>query len=91
VIIVPAAALAGENTVIEGRKLKPESVAAPLGVTREIIPDEPVSNTALMILAEITLNDVAVVLPKLTEFVPRKFVPSIVMVSPLCPDVGLND
>ena len=63
----------------------------PPGVVTEIPPDEPEATIAVMLVAETTVNDVAAVLPKITDVAPVKLVPVIVIVAPTPALVGKND
>ena len=60
-------------------KVNPARVAVPPGVVTLTFPDAPVPTTAVMLVAELTVNDVAAVPPKLTAVAPVKFVPVIVI------------
>ena len=55
------------------------------------LPDEPVSTTALICVAESIVNDLALTSPNFTLVVPEKFVPLIVTVVPLMADAGVNE
>lgn len=92
VTVVPLTALAGkkEVTVGAGIKIKPGLVAVPPGVVTETFPDAPAPTTAVILVADTTINEVAAVPPKLTAVVPMKFVPVMVTVVPLGPVVGVK-
>ena len=70
--------------------VKPASVAVPPGVVTLTLPEVPDATTAVMLVAETTLKDVAAVPPKLTAVVPIKLVPVMVMVVPLPALVGVK-
>ena len=65
-------------------------VAVPYGVVTATSPEAPVPTNAVISVEEITVNEAATP-PKLTEVVPVKLVPYIVIVEPCCPSVGVND
>ncbi len=54
-------------------------------------PDAPVATTAVIKLALITVKELAITPPKLTEVAPVKLVPLIEIVAPGPPDVGVKD
>jgi hypothetical protein len=56
-----------------------------------MFPEVPAATTAVMLVAETTVNEVAAVPPKVTAVAPVKFVPVIVTVAPEAADVGLKD
>jgi len=93
VIEVPAAPLVGVNEVIVGNAInvKPLSDAVPPGVVTLTLPDAPVPTTAVILVAELTVNDEAATPPKLIEVAPVKFVPVIVIDALAAPLVGVND
>jgi hypothetical protein len=92
VTVVPAMPLVGVNDVIvgEGINVKPALVAVPPAVVTDTFPDAPASTTAMMLVADTTINEAAAVPPKLTAVVPVKFVPVIVTVVPAEPPVGVK-
>jgi len=71
--------------------VKPVIVAVPPGVVTLILPDAPVPITAVIVVAELTINELAATPPKLTAVDPEKFVPVKVMDVPTPPLVGVND
>lgn len=93
VTVVPMGPLLGVKPVMVGgtRKAKPVSVPVPPGVVTETIPELPAPTTASMEVGEFTVNELAVVPPKLTVVAPIKLVPVIVTVAPAAALVGLND
>ncbi len=74
VIVSPPVPPVGEKAVMVGTpaKLKPARVPVPFGVVTEIAPDAPAPNTAVMRVAETTVNEAAAVPPKLTAVAPVK-------------------
>jgi len=72
-------------------KVNPATVAVPPGVTTLTVPEAPEPTTAVMVVAELTVNDVAVIPPKLTAVAPVKSVPVIVTDVPAPPLVGVKD
>jgi len=92
VTVAPIAALVGVKEVIvgAGTNVNPTRVAMPPGVVTLTLPEVPAATTAVMLVAETTLNDVAAVPPKLTAVAPVKFVPVIVTVAPTAPEVGVK-
>jgi hypothetical protein len=92
VTVAPLAAEVGVKLVIVGAGIntKPELVTAPPGVVTETTPDVPPATTAVMLVADATLNEVAGVPPKLTSVAPVKLVPEIVTVAPLAAEVGVK-
>ncbi len=65
-------------------------VALPAGVVIEIFPEVLVPTTAVMLVDDTTLNEVAALPPKVTEVAPVKFVPVMVTVVPAIPLVGVK-
>ena len=63
-------------------KRKPLFVAVPNAVVIEIIPVAPESKTAFIIESDTTEKDKAGIPPKLTEIVPVRCVPLMVMMVP---------
>jgi len=92
VTVAPIAALVGVKEVIvgAGTKVNPTRVAVPPGVVTLTLPEVPAATTAVMLVAETTLNDVAAVPPKLTAVAPVKLVPVMVTVAPTAPEVGVK-
>ena len=79
---VPTGPLVGVKLLMvgTGTNVKPASVPIPPGVVTDTLPEVPDATTAVMLVAETTLNDVAAVPPKLTAVAPVKLVPVMVMV-----------
>ena len=71
--------------------MNPANDVVPPGVTTTTLPDAPPATTAVMVVAETTVNEVAAVPPKLTAEVPVKFVPVIVTVAPVAALAGVNE
>jgi len=90
---VPVAPLVGVKEVIVGTgiKVNPASVAVPPAVVTLTFPDAPVPTTAVILVAELTANDDAVIPPKLTEVAPVRLVPVIVIDVPITPLVGVKE
>jgi hypothetical protein len=90
---VPTAPLVGVNEVIVGARYvyDPEDVAVPMGVVTDNVPDDPLGATAVIDVAETTVNEDAAVPLNMTAVAPVKFVPVIVTVVATRPDVGEND
>lgn len=91
VTVVPAPAFVGVKEVITGAEInvKPVFVAIPPGVVTLTFPDAPVPTTAVMVVGETTVKDVAAIPPKLTAVAPVKLVPVIVIVAPVAAPVGV--
>ena len=92
VTVVPLPALVGAKLMIVGAEtnVKPARVAVPPGVMTDTLPEVPDATTAVMLVAETTLNDVAGVPPKLIAVAPVKFVPVMVTEVPTAPLVGVK-
>jgi len=93
VTIVPFPELVGVNEVMVGAgiNVKPACDTEPPGVVTEILPDVAAPTTAVMLVAETTVKDVAAVPPKLTAVAPVKLVPVMVIVVPFPELVGVNE
>ena len=63
----------------------------PLGVVILMVPLVPLPTTAVILVAETTVNDFAAVPPKLTAVVPMKLVPVRVTILSVVAPVGVND
>jgi len=74
---VPTGPLAGLKEVMTGagKKVNPASTPVPPGVVTLTFPEAPAATTAVMLVAETTLKEVAAVPPKLTAVAPVKSVP----------------
>ena len=68
--------------------VNPSMVAVPADVVTDIAPLAPVPTTAVILVAESTVNDLAAVPPKRTAVAPVRLLPLIVMVVPLVPPNG---
>jgi hypothetical protein len=90
---VPTGPLAGLKEVITGAgiKVNPASTAVPPGVVTLTFPEVPPASTAVMLVAETTLNEFAAIPPKLTAVAPVKSVPVKVTVVPVAALVGVNE
>ena len=64
-------------------QMNPAFVAVPPGVVTLTFPEEPAPTTAVMLVGESTVKDVAGVPPKVTAVTPVKSVPVMVTVCPL--------
>jgi hypothetical protein len=71
--------------------INPASKAVPPGVVTNTLPEAPAAITAVILVADTTVNEAAGVLPKLTAVAPVKLVPVIVTIVPEAADVGVND
>ena len=97
VIVAPVAVLVGVKEVIvgvgvgAGININPALVAIPPGVVTLTFPDAPVPTVAIILIDELTVNDVAAVPPKLTDVAPVKFVPVIVIAAPVAALVGVKE
>ena len=91
--VAPLAALVGvkDEMVGAGIKVKPGLVTVPPGVVTDTFPVVPDATTAVMLVAETTVNEFAAVPPKVTAVAPVKLVPVIVTVDPLPALVGINE
>jgi hypothetical protein len=89
----PTGPLAGLKEVITGAgiKVNPASTAVPPGVVTLTFPEVPAASTAVMLVAETTLKEVAAVPPKLTAVAPVKSVPVKVTVAVEPALVGVNE
>jgi hypothetical protein len=90
---VPTVPLDGLKEVMTGGgKVNPASTAVPPGVVTLTFPEAPrAETTAVMLVAETTLKEVAAAPPKLTAVALVKFVPVKVTVAPLAAVVGVNE
>src|SRR4030095_2127192 len=93
VIDVPVPPLDGVKEVIVGRgiNVKPAIDAVPAGVVTLTLPVTPVPTTAVILVAELTVNEEAATPPKFTAVVPAKLFPVIVIDVPVPPLDGVND
>ena len=69
----------------------PELVTVPPGVVMSIFPDIPFVITAVTVVEFTTVNDATGVPPILTDVVPVKFVPVMLIIVPTAPFVGVNE
>jgi hypothetical protein len=81
----------GLDCVLTVEKLNPANEAVPPGVVMLILPVAPEPTTAVIAVADTTLNEAAGVPPKLTDVVPVKFVPDIVTVAPVPAVAGVKE
>jgi hypothetical protein len=79
------------NEEITGNALKPVCEFVPPGVITITDPDGPDGTTAVIVVEETTVNDVAATPPKLTDEAPVKPVPVIITVVPAVADAGKKD
>jgi hypothetical protein len=84
VTTIPAPAVAGvkEEIIGAGINVNPAAVAVPAGVVTLTLPELPLATTAVIVVALITVKEVAPRPPKLTMEAPVKLVPVIVTVVP---------
>ena len=71
--------------------MKPCFETVPPIVVTVILPEVPFATTACRLFGDITLNEVAAVIPKLTDRVLLKLLPIIVTVSPSEADKGRKE
>lgn len=71
--------------------MNPLNEALPTGVVTVTIPDDPLATTAVTVVADTIVSELAIVPPKVTEVASVKFVPVIVTVVPLTAVVGVKD
>lgn len=91
-MVCPAKMPVGENDVMVGVVLKTVAeVPVPAAEVTAMVPVALAGTTAEMLVALMTVNDVAAVPPKLTAVAPVKFVPVKVIVAPVAADVGVNE
>jgi hypothetical protein len=95
VIVAPAIATVGVKFVTVGVSVvvyvNPANDADPPAVVTITLPEAPNPTTAVMIVEETTVYDLAASPPKKTPVAPVKLVPLIVIVAPINPEVGLKD
>ncbi|MEI6565629.1 MAG: hypothetical protein WCR20_03060 [Verrucomicrobiota bacterium] len=72
-------------------KVNPVFVPVPPGVVTLTLPEVPAATMAVICVAELTVKEVAAVLPKLTAVAPVKFVPVMTTLAPLQVAVGVNE
>jgi hypothetical protein len=72
-----------------GTKTNPDHEVVPEGVLTETFPEAPEPTTAVMLLGETTVKELADVPPKLTEVAPVKSLPVKVTVEPVFAVTGL--
>jgi hypothetical protein len=92
VTVAAVVALAGSKDVRlgAGRNVNPFCVPVPPGVVTATSPEAPPATTAVMLVGDTILKEVASVPPKLTEVAPEKFVPVMVTVPPAALLVGVK-
>ena len=71
--------------------MNPLNEALPTGVVTVTIPEDPLATTAITVVADTIVSELAVVPPKVTEVASVKFVPVIVTVVPFTAVVGVKD
>ncbi len=93
VTVAPVFADVGVNELIVGggKYVKIDPLPVPFAVVTDTTPVAPVPTTALIEVPSNTVNEVAAVVPNFTAVAPVKFVPVMVIVSFVFPDVGLID
>lgn len=93
VTTVPAAPIAGENSVIAADEIENVPSATPVlaGVTTEMSPVAAFGGTVTVIEVAVTDVGVASVPLNFAAVAPVKLVPVIVTTVPAAPDVGLNE
>ena len=93
VTVAVGPALVGVNEVMTGAgiKVNPANTPVPSGLVTLTFPEAPVAITAVMLVAETTVKEVAAVPPKLTAVAPVKSVPVMVTVAPVAALVGVKE
>ena len=95
VTVVPGAAAVGVNEVTVGAEtvyVKPAKLPVPYWLVTETLPEaEPQATTAAIVVALVTVKDVAAVPPKLTAVAEQKLLPVMVTVLPADAVVAVND
>ena len=71
-----------------GKEINPANEPVPPGVVTLIKPEPLEGTTAVIVVGEIVLNELAGTPAKLTAVTPLKLVPVIVTVTPAAADVG---
>src|SRR5258708_31052698 len=72
-------------------KVKPFLVAKLVGVVTLTTPEAPAPTTALMVVGDTTIKELAAMPPKLTPVTPVKLVPVILTAVPVAPLVGVKE
>src|SRR5581483_7245282 len=90
VSVAPAFALSGERLVSFVSAKATLDAPVPAGVVTDTVPDEnvPPGTTAVICVAESTVNDDAATVPNLTADAPVKLSPLNVTLVPAAPSVG---
>jgi hypothetical protein len=91
VVAGPPEAGVNEETAGAGMNVKPPAVPTPPAVVTVMLPEVPDPTTAVMLVAETTVYEVAFVPPNLTAVALVKFVPVIVIVLPGPALAGVNE
>lgn len=94
VTVAPVAAVTGVKDVMTGvgTKLKPLSVAVPPGVVTATVPEAAAfATTAVIVVEEMTVKELAATPPIFTSVAPERLVPLIVIVSPAPALVGVKE
>jgi len=93
VIVAPSPAVVGVNDEMVGAgiNVNPARDAEPPSVVTATFPEAPDPTIAVMLVGLFTVNEDALVPPKLTAVTSLKFVPVIVTLVPLAPLVGVKD
>src|SRR4051812_5677080 len=72
-------------------KAKPSCTAVPDVLVTRTCPLDPLPTTAVMLVGELTVNELAGTPPKLTSLTPEKLFPVIVIIVPGSAMVGANE
>ena len=90
---VPAGPVVGVNEVMTGggKNVNPDLDAVPYKVVTVTSPEAPAPTMAVMVVPELTVNDVAATPPKVTDVAPVKFFPVRMTVSPSLAASGVNE
>jgi len=83
--------LEGPFIPVTALNVNPDKETVPPDVVTLILPDAPTPTTAVILVAELIVNELAATPPKLTIVTPVKLVPVIIIDEPALPLVGVND
>ena len=91
VMYVPKVPLAGLKDASTGMITKPGRDPVLAAQVTTIFPEAPAGTTAVMVVEDTTLKDVAGTPPKLTLMTLKKLLPVMVTVVPVAAVVGVNE
>jgi hypothetical protein len=86
---IPCGPLLGVKELIVGNAIYPGKLLVPPAVVTETIPEPPEGVIATIVVAEITVNVLAEIPPKLTAVAPRKLFPVMVTLVPAIETAGI--